>query len=51
MSSKKTSLSVIRLCGMEVPLSNAWIMIENLYLTISYLLKDEQKDLDSKSHG
>ena len=49
--SEETSLSVGRWWWMEVPPNEALDMSGSLHLTISYLLKDKQKDLESKSYG
>ena len=42
-------LSMVRLCGMEVPPSTGLDISRSLPLNISFLLKDEQKDLKSHS--
>ena len=49
--SEETLLSVSRWCWMEVPPNEALDMSESLHLTIHYLLRDKQKDLESKSYG
>ena len=45
----ETPLLAVRLCGMDVTLRKALDMYRSPYLTISYLLKDEQGDLEDKS--
>ena len=47
----ETPLSVVRPCGMDVIPRKALDMNGSLYLTISYLLRDEQGDLEDKSQG
>ena len=49
--SRQTLPNVIRPCRMIVLQSGPLDMSRSLYLTISYLLKDERKDLESKSQG
>ena len=44
-----TPLSAIRPCGMDVAPKKALDMYGSLHLTISYLLRDEQGDLEDKS--
>ena len=44
----KISLSINRLCAMDVTLSVALEMCENPYQIISYLLNGERMDLKSK---
>ena len=44
-----TPLSVIRPCGMGVTSKKALDMYESPHLTIFYLLKAEQGDLEDKS--
>ena len=39
--SEDIQLSTVRSCGIEVPLNKALDMNRSLYITISYLLKDE----------
>ena len=41
-------LSVIRLCGMGIPPSEALDMSESLHLTIGYLLRIGCEDLESQ---
>ena len=43
-----TPLSVVRLCEMGVTFKKALDMYGSLHLTISYLLKVEQGDLEDK---
>ena len=43
-----TPLSVVRLCGMGVTPRKALNMYRSSYLTILYLLRDEQGDLEDK---
>ena len=47
----RTLLSAVRPCGMAVTLKTALNMYGSLYLTISYLLKGEQGDLEDKSRA
>ena len=47
----KTPLRAITLCRMGVLPNGALNMSESLHLTINYLLRDEQKDLEFKPHG
>ena len=42
-------LSAVRLCGMGVTTRKALDMYESLHLTIPYLLRGEQGDLEDKS--
>ena len=44
-------LSAVRLCGMGVIPKKALDMYGSLYLTIPYLLRDEQGDLEDKSQA
>ena len=44
-------LSAIRPCGMNVIPNKALDMYGSLHLTIPYLLKDEQWNLEDKSQG
>ena len=44
-------LSAVRPCGMGVTPRKALDMYGSPHLIISYLLKDEQGDLDDKSQG
>ena len=46
-----TSLSAVRLCGMGVTTRKALDMYRSPYLTILYLLRDEQANLEDKSQG
>ena len=46
-----TPLSAVRLFGMGVTPSKALDMYRSPHLTISYLLKDEKRDLVEKSQG
>ena len=43
-----TPLSVVRACGMGVTPWKALYMYRSLHLTIPYLLRGEQKDLEDK---
>ena len=45
----ETPLSAVRLRGMGVTPRKALDMYGSLHLTISYLLKSEQRDLEDKS--
>ena len=47
----ETSLSAVRPCGMGVTPKKALDMYGSLHLTISYLLRGEQGDLEDKSRG
>ena len=49
-SGRGTPLSAVRLCGMGVIPRKALDMCRNPHLTISYLLRDEQGNLEDKSH-
>ena len=44
-------LSVVRPCGMDVTPRKALDMYGSLHLTIPYLLRDEQGDLENKSRA
>ena len=46
-----TSLSAVRPCEMDVILKKALDMYGSPYLTISYLLRGEQGDLEDKSRA
>ena len=46
-----TSLSTVRLCGMDVIPRKALDMYGSPHLTISYLLRDEQRDFEDKSRA
>ena len=46
-----TPLSVIRPCGMDVTFKKVLDMYRSLHLTIPYLLRDEQNDLEDKSQA
>ena len=46
-----TPLSAVRPCGMGVTPRKALDMYGSLYLTIPYLLRGEQGDLEDKSQG
>ena len=48
---KETLLSAVRPCGMEVPSSRALNMSKSLYLTINYLPRGEQNNLEFKPHS
>ena len=45
----RTPLSVVRLCGMGVTPRKALDMYRSPHLTIPYLLRGEQEDLEDKS--
>ena len=45
-----TPLNVIRLCGMGVTPRKALDMYGSPHLTIPYLLRNEQRDLEDNSH-
>ena len=47
----ETPLSAVKLCGMGVTSKKALDMYGSLHLTISYLLKGEQGDLEDKSRA
>ena len=47
----KTPLSAVRPCGMDVIPRKALDMYGSPHLTIPYLLKDEQGDLEDKSRA
>ena len=47
----RTPLSVVRSCGMGVTPRKALDIYGSSYLTISYLLRDEQGDLEDKSQA
>ena len=47
----ETPLSTIRPCGMDVSLKKALDMYRSPHLTISYLLRSEQGDLEDKSRA
>ena len=47
----ETSLSAVRLCGMGVTPKKALDMYGSLHLTIFYLLRGEQGDLEDKSRS
>ena len=47
----ETPLSVVRPCGMGVIPKKALDMYESPHLTISYLLRGEQEDLEDKSRA
>ena len=38
---EETPLTIVKLCGMEVPSSGALSMSRSLHLNIGYLLRDE----------
>ena len=44
-----TSLSAVKPCGMGITPSKALNMYGSPYLTISYLLRDEQRNLEDNS--
>ena len=46
-----TPLSAVRPCGMDIIPKKALDMYESPHLTIPYLLRDEQRDLEDKSQG
>ena len=46
-----TPLSAVRLCEMGVTSRKALDMYGSLHLTIPYLLRGEQRDLEDKSHN
>ena len=46
-----TPLSVVRLCGMDVTPSKTLDMYGSLNLTIPYLLRGDQGDLEDKSQA
>ena len=46
-----TKLSAVRLCGMGVTPRKAFDMYGSPHLTIPYLLKDEQGNLEDKSQA
>ena len=46
-----TPLSTVRSCGMGVTPRKALDMYGSPHLTIPYLLRDEQRDLQDKSQG
>ena len=46
-----TPLSAVRPCGMDVIPKKALDMHESPHLTIPYLLRDEQRDLEDKSQA
>ena len=48
-SSRSIVLSAVRICGMDITHDMALNMCESPHLTIPYLLRDEQGDLESKS--
>ena len=50
-SGKKTPISAVKLCEMEVLSSEALDKSEILHLTIDYLLRGENEDLASKFLG
>ena len=45
------SLSAVRPCGMDVTSRKALDMYGSPHITISYLLRGEQRDLEDKSQG
>ena len=45
-----TPPSAVRLCGMDITPSKALDMYRSLHLIIPYLLRNEQRDLEDKSH-
>ena len=47
----ETPLSAVRLCGMGVTPRKALDMYGSMHLTILYLLRDEQRDLEDKSRA
>ena len=47
----ETTLSAVRPCGMGVTPRKALDMYGSLHLTILYLLRDEQGDLEDKSRA
>ena len=46
-----TPLSAVRLCGMGVTPRKALDMYKSSHLTISYLLRGEERDLEDKSQA
>ena len=46
-----TALSAVRLCGMDVISRKVLDMYGSLHLTIPYLLRNEQGDLEDKSRA
>ena len=48
---RETPQSAVRPCGMDVTLMKALDMYGSPHLTILYLLRDEQGDLEDKSQG
>ena len=47
----ETLLSIVRLCRMDVIPNLAFDACESPHQTISYLPKDDERDLESKSYG
>ena len=50
-SGGETPLSAVRLCRMGVPPRKALDMYGSLHLTMPYLLRDEQENLEDKSRA